>query len=53
MPIEAESCVVSPVGELSCFCMFFSAIVKDVDCDVGCAGTHDVGDANAGLHQVV
>jgi hypothetical protein len=53
MPVEAEARAVSPVGELSCFCMFCSAIVNDVDLDIVCAGTHDGGNADAGHRQVV
>jgi hypothetical protein len=53
MLVEAEARVVSPVGELSCFLMFCSAVVKDVDLDVGCTGTHDGGNADVGLCQVV
>jgi hypothetical protein len=53
MSVEAEARAVSRVGELSCFCMFCSVVVNDVDLGVGCAGTHDGGDADAGLCQVV
>jgi hypothetical protein len=42
-----------PLVSFHAFCIFCSAIVKDVDLDVGCAGTHGGGDANASLRQVV
>jgi hypothetical protein len=53
MVIEAEDHAVSPVGELLFLCMFCDSVVNYADLDVGCAGTHDGGDADADLRQVV